>query len=152
MGSLVSFITSDEDNSLSVLALEVGSFALPGGFAKDLVAGLVADAVRATSFGGGVGLVVPQQRIAVRCGRCGAYTNRYVVLSALPACSTCATRELSGTGGGAMATFVVPAVVQEFHAQLAAYSPPSVSAKYTRFRDETPAVSEKFWRFRQRRD
>jgi hypothetical protein len=94
IGSLVKHIVSDSKHALAGFCLDLFGTVLPGGFAKDLAVGVVADAVEASSLHSAVDHVVPMNEVALKCDVCGTWSRFHVRNDGSTKCKRCFERGL----------------------------------------------------------
>lgn len=88
-GSVIKWVTSEQENSGSIFVLDLFGNFIPGGFAKDLLYSGLIDVYETRNSSEGVEEVVPYSSISVCCSNCNCLTNYYVLNEGRLICKSC---------------------------------------------------------------
>ncbi|MCI1779246.1 MAG: hypothetical protein LKI53_04730 [Bacteroidales bacterium] len=151
VGSTIKYVTSQAKNAGTIFIVDIVANMLPGGFAKDLAAGFVSDAIEALSIDSAVNQVVPQNQISLQCERCGTYSQFYVKKDGLITCKKCFQNNVESNFERKGRIYLLKDNITLIKNELVTYNKQQLSNNYKNFNNsyERPSLSNKFKNFKK---
>lgn len=148
-GSAVKYIISSAKNAGFNFVLDLVGVALPGGFVKDLMLGMVSDAIEASSLNSAVNSITPFNDIVLKCDHCSNYSHYYVKRMGNIVCNNCLEKNIDDKIVKNDRIFLLNNNISSVQYDLKEFNKPSISDKYKRFGEDPsfPSLSNKFKNF-----
>ncbi len=149
-GSAVKYITSQAKTAGLCFILDLVSVGMPGGFVKDIMMGVVSDAIEASSLNSAVKSITPFNDIVLKCDHCTSYSHYYVKRSGNIICNKCLEKNIDDKIVQSDKIFLIKNSISSIHNELHGYNRSSLSTKYNDFEGKGtfPNLSSKFKNFK----
>lgn len=146
IGCAIKYIISEAKNAGFVFLVDIVGNFLPGGFAKDLAAGMVSDALEAGSVSMAADQIVPFNNIILRCERCEGNSHYYVRKEGLITCKDCFRNNIESTYVKTDRLFIFKNNISTVKNEITTFTSQSLSEKYTNFNNSftPPSLSNKY--------
>lgn len=94
LGNIVKYVVSPPKRAWTGFVLDIFSQLIPGGFAKNLAAGMVSDVMEMNSLSSTVSRITPYNNLVLMCDICGKDTHYYARNDGIIKCEHCLKKNL----------------------------------------------------------
>jgi len=149
IASTVKYVISEAKNAGFVYLIDVISNILPGGFIKDLAAGMISDAVEVFSLKSAVDEVIPFNNIILTCERCGSNSHYFVKKDGLITCKDCFRNNVESEIERPNKIYLIKNNIRTIKHEFLTLNKESVTSKFISLPNpkKFPTLSNKFKKF-----